>query len=254
MDNFDFYISSDGYLIISEYNIKYLIDFYESNIPSMPEASESTVRVAGRDGDIVLNTTYEPISFEIVCYTEDNLTPEEKIQEETKINQFLNSIKNDTIPFGMQKDEKFYDVKYTGNLTTSRFPKHIKFSIPLKSSNPYAKYYLKREETGNVSFDSDTVKDAGALFIIEGPATQPKISFNNYEMYYEGTVAADENLEIDSSNSTVTLVKYPNTRTNAMRYYNHQFPKVKAGTNKLQLESGLETGEQIHIQWYDLKL
>ena len=78
MENFDFYISSNGYLVIPEYKIKYLIDFTESSIPTMPEAVESSIRAAGRDGDYVLNTTYEPIPFVIVCYTEDNLRSEER--------------------------------------------------------------------------------------------------------------------------------------------------------------------------------
>ena len=67
MENFDVYISLNGYLVIPKYNIRFLIDFNESSIPTMPEAVESSVRAAGRDGDIVLNTTYEPISFSVVC-------------------------------------------------------------------------------------------------------------------------------------------------------------------------------------------
>ena len=66
MEGFKIYISSDGYLIIPDLDIKYLIDFRESAIPSMPEAADTTAKIAGRDGDIVLSTTYEPIPFEIV--------------------------------------------------------------------------------------------------------------------------------------------------------------------------------------------
>lgn len=254
MENFNFYISEDGYLIIGDYRIRYLIDFYESNIPSMPEATEATVRIAGKDGDVSLETTYEPMTFEIVCYTEDNLTPEQKIEEEEKVNQFLNSIKNNTIAFAIESGEKFYDVKYSGNLTTTRFPKHIKFSIPLKASNPYAKIYPKREVYGNTRFDSDTIKEVGAIFTIEGPATNPIIAFNDYQMSYENTILADDKLKIDSNNSTVTLVKPGGVRVNAMRYYNHQFPKVQPGSNFYEPQSGLEDGEQIYMEWYDLKL
>ena len=97
MENFEVYISNEGYLIIPEYNIKYLINFNESDIPGMAEAVESTVRVAGRDGDISLKTTYEPITFNIVCYTDDNLEIEEKEIEEENITRILKSIKNKTI-------------------------------------------------------------------------------------------------------------------------------------------------------------
>ena len=254
MEGFDFYISKEGYLIIPTYDIKYLVDFYESNIPSMPEASESSVKIAGRDGDISLQTTYEPMSFEIVCYTEDNLTPEDKVREESKVNQFLHSIKNNTIAFGIEKQEKFYDVKYNGSLTTTRFPKHIKFSIPLKASNPYAKYYLERKEIGNVEFESSTIKETGAIFIIEGPATNPRIALNNYQMEYDNTVLEGNKLVIDSTNSTIKLVTSNGEETNAMRYYNHQFPKVQNGINELQVQSGITNETQVSVKWYDLKL
>jgi phage-related protein len=81
MEGFKIYISSDGYLIIPDLDIRYLISFTESTIPSMPESAETTVKIAGKDGDISLSTTYEPIFFEIVCYTEDNLSQEQKIKE-----------------------------------------------------------------------------------------------------------------------------------------------------------------------------
>lgn len=253
MEGLNAYISEEGYLIIPEYDIKYLINFSESNIPSMPEATESTVRIAGRDGDITLKTTYEPIPFEIVCYTEDNLSPTEKVKEEEKISNFLNSIKNETISFGMETYKKFYNVKYSGSLITTRFPKHLKFSIPLKSSESYGMYYLKRQENGNAEFESDTIKEVGAVFTIEGPATNPQIALNNYQMRYDGTVLEGNKLVIDSTNSTITLITYAGIESNAMRYYNHQFPKIQKGINQLQVQNGVEE-ENVSIEWYDLKL
>ena len=253
MEGFEIYISSDGYLVIPDLDIKYLIDFRESTIPSMPEAAETTVKIAGRDGDISLSTTYEPMLFEIVCYTEDNLTPEQKINQETKINKFLNAIKNHTVAFGMEAEEKFYDVKYNGSLTTTRFPKHVKFSIPLKASNPYAKFYLKKEIKGNATFESNTIKDVGPKFIIEGPATKPRISLNGYNMYYDSSLLSGETLVIDANNSTVTKIDNNGDVFNAMGYYNHEFPKIKYGTNTLAVVEGITNENHLKINWYDLK-
>lgn len=254
MENFDMYISSNGYFISQSLNIKYLIDFNESSIPSMPEATEASARVAGRDGDIVLKTTYEPMSFEIVCYTEDNLTPAQKRAEEIKVNTLLDSIKNSTKTLAMEADEKFYKVKYSANLTTVNYPKHLKFSIPLKSSNPYGMTLTKGEKTGNSTFTSNTVKETGAIFIIEGPATLPKIALNDYEMEYENSLDENTKLVIDSNNSTVTFIGTDNSKTNAMRYYNHQFPKIQKGTNELEVISGINDDTQMKVEWYDLKL
>ena len=253
MEGFEIYISSNGYLIIPDLNIKYLIDFNESSIPSMPEATEATVRIAGRDGDIVLKTTYEPIPFNISCYTPDNLTLAEKTQEEAKVNQFLNGIKNTTTKLGMEKDNKFYDVKYSGALTTINYPKHLKFNIPLKSSDSYAKYYQKSTITGDATFTSNTIKEVGAKFIINGPATNFKLYLNDYEMFYESTVLEGNQLIIDSGKSTATLIT-PLTKSNAMRYYNHQFPKIQPGENIFRVETGISDDTQVSVEWYDLKL
>lgn len=256
INSFDFYISGDGYLVNYKYDIKYLIDFSESNIPSMPEANETSVKVAGRDGDIPLKTVYEPIPFLIVCYTEDNLTFKEKIQEENKMNRFLDSIKNNTIDLSFEKEEKFYNVKYSGNLTTIRYPKHLKFSIPLKSSDSYAKSIYKSKVIGDLSpveFESDTIKEVGPVFIIEGPATNPRIALNNYQMYYDSSLAAGEKLIIDCSKSTVTLIDTNGYKFNAMGYYNHEFPKIKNGINTLEVKAGISNGNQLKTSWYDLK-
>lgn len=254
MDDLNFYISKKGYFIVKDLDIEYLIDFNESSIPSMPEAVESSVRIAGRDGDEVLNTTYEPMNFSIVCYTKDNLTQDEKVLEESKINAFLDSIKNDTIKFSIEKDEKFYDVKYNGLLNTINYPKFLQFTIPLKSSSAYAKSLIEGNIIGNQTVQSNTIKNVGALITIEGPAQTPKISLNDYEMFYDNTLLEGYKLEIDSNKSTITHIKSDGTKTNAMRYYNHEFPKIKKGENTLKILSGIDNENQVSVKWYDLKL
>lgn len=255
MDNFDFYISSNGYLIIPKYHIEYLVNFNESNIPSMPEATEASVKIAGRDGDIVLGTVYEPMLFEIVCYTPDNLSLEEKIQHERKINSFLNSIKNKTKTFAIEKDEKFYNVKYSGALTTINYPKHIQFTIPLKSSNSFAMSLYETKIIGNETKKSETIEPVGAIFTIRGPALKPIITFNNYKMSYNENILEGNTVIINSKNSTVThFNSVTGVRTNAMLVYNHEFPKVINGNNTLEVSSGINDPSQIDVSWYDLKL
>lgn len=254
-DDTDFYISENGRLVIPEYDINYLIDFSASNIPSMPEAMEAAVRVVGKDGDIPLNTTYEPIPFSIVCYTDDNLTPDEKVREEQKINRFMDSIKNKTKVLGFERENKFYDVKYNGVLTTVRFPAHVQFTIPVKSSESYAKDLIKKRIQGNGSENSETIKEVGAVFTIRGPAQTPKISFNNYHMEFDEVLLENTELIIDSNKSTATHVNHTlGVKTNVMKYYNHEFPKVRFGENVLAINSGINDISQVKVEWNDLKL
>lgn len=254
MEGFDFYISKDGYLVIPEYDIKYLIDFNESSIPSMPEAIESSVRAAGRDGDVVLNTTYEPISFNVSCYTDDNLSITEKIENERKINMFLNSIKNKTKKFAIEKDSKFYNVKYNAILTTINYPSHLKFSIPFKSSESYARDIKEKTIKGNATGESNTISNVGAVFTIKGPAIDPIISLNDYSMEYSTSILEGARIEIDSNKSTITHINSDGIKTNVMKYYNHQFPKIEIGTNTLKILSGIDDPNQVDVKWNDLKL
>lgn len=253
-EDFDIYISKKGYFRALKYDINNLIDFMESNIPSIAEATESSVKIAGRDGDISLNTVYEPLPFEIVCYTEDNLTPEEKIIEEQKITSLLNSIKNQTKTLFMEREKKFYKVKYSGNLSVVRYPKHLKFTIPLKSSESYAMNFEESEIIGNGTKVSNTIKDTGAIFTIKGPAIKPIISLNNYQMEYNENILEGNSLIINSEDSTITHITSAGVKTNAMRAYNHEFPKIKNGENQLAVSSGIDDEKQVNVKWYDLKI
>lgn len=252
MENFDFYISSNGRLIIKEYGIDLLVDFTQSNIPSMPEAVESSVRIAGRDGDVTLNTTYEPIPITIVAYTEDNLTPTEKRDIELKIDKFMHKMKKNTMDFAIERDDKFYKVKYNGALTTINYPMHLMFTIPMKSSDSYAKVLTPTTIIGNNTANSDTVEEVGAIFTITGPAQTPLIAFNGEQMKYDNVIADGAKLVINSKNSTITMISSEGVQTNAMRYYNHTFPKVQPGVNELVIESGIDNASQVKVEWNDL--
>lgn len=252
IEDYETYISSNGFFINSQNDIHYLIDFSESEVPCMAEATETTVKAAGRNGDIVLSTTYDPNNFNIVCYTEDNLTQEEKVKEEMKLKKLLNSIKNKTIPLAFEKDDKFYKVKYSGAFSSTNFPKHLKFSIPLKTSESYGKDLIKKVIFGNGEETSDTFEDVGAIFTIKGPANSPIISLNDYSIEYDNPLLEGDKLIINSSNSTITHINSDGVKTNAMRYYNHQFPKIENGKNVLKVLSGVNEAN-VSVEWYDYK-
>lgn len=252
IEDYETYISSNGFFINSQNDIHYLIDFSESELPCMAEATETTVKAAGRNGDIVLSTTYDPNNFNIVCYTEDNLTQEEKVKEEMKLKKLLNSIKNKTIPLAFEKDDKFYKVKYSGAFSSTNFPKHLKFSIPLKTSEAYGKDLIKKVIFGNGEEISDTFEDVGAIFTIKGPANSPIISLNDYSIEYDNPLLEGDKLVINSSNSTITHINSDGVATNAMRYYNHQFPKIENGKNVLKVLSGVNEAN-VSVEWYDYK-
>ena len=66
MVDYEFYIQDNNRFVIPDLDVDLLYSPTESSIPEIAETSESTVKIAGRDGDLVLNTTYEPLNFVLV--------------------------------------------------------------------------------------------------------------------------------------------------------------------------------------------
>ena len=252
----DFYMTSNGFLIFPKLdNMKLLINISESTIPAMAEALEATATIPGKDGEIVLNTTYSPISFNLVIYTDDNLSVSEKLDYENKLTNFCDEMKNTTKIFAIQNANKFYKVKYSGLLEKENFPMHLKFNLPFKTSSAYGYDMTKKTITGNGSKTSNTIKPCGFQCIIKGPATNPVISLNDYDMEYSNVILAGNQLIIDTNNSTAVLEEIATgIKSNAMRFYNHQFPKITKGTNKLSVLSGINTASNVSMSWYDLVL
>ena len=252
LENLDFYLNENGRLVIKNVGT-YLCSISESEIPDMPEASETTVKIAGRDGDLVLATTYNPIQFSIVIYTDENLSPAEKIEERQKIYKFFHEMKNTFKTFGIEAASKFYRVKYAGDVECENHPKHLKFTLPFKSSVSYGYNFKDKELIGNNIAISNTIEPVGFKCIINGPATNPTISLNNNEMKYEASIVNNEKIIIDTNNSTVTSIT-DNNESNAIVHYNRVFPKIQNGKNELKILSGIDNPTQVKIEWNDYNL
>ena len=73
-------------------------------------------------------------------------------------------------------------------------------------------------------------------------------------MEYSTSILDGARIEIDSNKSTVIHINSDGIKTNVMKYYNHQFPKIEKGTNKLKILSGVDDATQVSVKWRDLKL
>ena len=254
MYEYDFYIDENNRFKIPELDVDYLYSVSESTRPYIPETEDSTVKIAGRDGEIVLDNKYEPLLFTLIVYTDENLTPEEKTEEINKIRNYLHSIRKSTKKLAFLQDKEMYSVKYNNQLTITNFPKSIRFSIPLKAAFPYGMELFKKVITGNGYKYSKTVKETGCKITINGPANIPTISLNDYQMKYDNVVLAGNKLVIDTGNSTITHITSQGVKTNAAIYYNHEYPKIRYGKNEIKVLSGISTVTQVTTEWYDLKL
>ena len=51
MFQFDFFIDKNGHFKIPAYDVDFLYSPSESNVPKLAEVDESTVKIAGKDGE-----------------------------------------------------------------------------------------------------------------------------------------------------------------------------------------------------------
>lgn len=251
---YNFYIIENRRFVVPEYDIDLLYSPTESTIPELPEVEENSVKISGRDGEVVLSNTYKSQEFNIVVYTDENLSSQEKIIEINKINRFLNSMKNDFKKFALLQENKMYDVKYHSQVSTIKYPKSVRFEIPLKSENALAMGLEKKIIEGASTGESDTIEETGCIITILGPAQTPVIALNDYQMKYDNVILEGNKIVIDTGNSTITHITSKGIETNAAIYYNHEYPKIQAGTNEIKVLSGIEDAAQVTTEWYDLKL
>ena len=146
-----------------------------------------------------------------------------------------------------------YDVKYSKQLVVTKFPKSVRFEIPLKSDKSYGMDLFKKKIIGAGRKRSYTVENTGCIITIEGPCNNPIISLNDYQMIYSNVVLSGNKLIINTGNSTITHETSLGVKTNAAIYYNHEYPKIKLGKNEIKVLSGITDNSQVTTEWYDLK-
>lgn len=229
------------------------VDFNKTNLPLIAEAIEASQTITGADGELVLDTTYGSRPFEIDAYTDDFLTPEEKEAKREEIREFLNSIKKVNTKLIIEPLNRTFEVKYAGLAEDTNLPKCVEFLIPLKSASSYAISNTTYTLNGEGELDSNTKEPTGFICTISGEAAYPELSINGYLMSYNNVILDGEQLIIDTRKCTVTKINKVGTKTNAMAYYNHQFPKIQNGTNIVSIISGIENSN-LKIEWNDLFL
>lgn len=242
-------ITNEGKLL--PFNL--LVDYNKTDLPLIAEAIEASQTITGADGDLVLDTTYGSRLFEIDAVTDDFLTPEQKEAKREEIREFLNSIKKVNTKLIIEPQNRTYEVKYAGLAEDTNLPKCVEFLIPLKSASAYAISNTTYTLEGEGEIESETKAPAGFVCTISGPSNYPELALNGYLMAYENVILEGEKLIIDTKKSTVTKISTTGVKTNAMVYYNHQFPRIQEGLNLFTIISGIDE-DKLKIEWNDLLL
>lgn len=229
------------------------IDYNKTNLPLMAEAIEASQTIPGADGDIVFDTTYGSRIFEITAVTDDFLSPTEKEIARENVRNLLHQIRKENGKLIIEPFNRTFEVKYAGLAEDNNLPKCVEFVIPLKSSKAFAMSNDTYEFTGGGTINSNTVEPVGFIMTITGEASYPDITVNGVQMRYENVLTAGQKLVINTKSYTATHIANSGTETNAMMYYNHNFPRLKNGANTVVINSGL-SANQLKIEWNDLLL
>lgn len=232
----DFYIDGEGYF--SPFDL--YLNYDKTNIGFMPTATDTSINVAGKDGEVVQNTKYESRLIEIFAVTEDGLTPAEKSQAKRMIAEILHSIKHETKKLTIGSDDITFDVKYSGSAQISvQAHNWLEFDLPFKSASPYGKSMFDNELHGSGLIYNGGMVECGIVFEIKGRCTNPTIYLNGQKMAYTGTVGSSSTLIIDTAKSVCKMIYSNGTTENAMEGYNRVFPKAEIGGNILTVSSGI---------------
>lgn len=206
------------------------IDWGSSSLQIVPPAENVTVEVPNVDGSMILDTVYKDRLFEIVGYSEQNLTVQQKEDLKRKIANILASTKNESKKLTIQSRDISFDVRYSGEIEFKEANSWIRCKIPLLAS-VYG--YSQFEETvvgsGNVKNDGSV--DIGVRHIIHGPYTNPSFVMGAESYSWTGYIPQGSYLTIDHDMKSVWMTDDTGKRTNQLAKFSGNFQKIPPETS-----------------------
>jgi len=241
--------SADGlYHIFDPFG--FMIDWKQSEIGVIPEVTDETIKIQGRDGELTLNSTYRSRFFNIVGYSLNNLTEPQKNILMTKIANTIHDIKSGTKKLTRTDIGVSYDVKYTGKAELlTDYGDYIKFTLPMKSDSPYARNEFPNIFYGNGFITNNGTVEADAVFTVTGAVNDFVLNVGGTSMLFTGTVAPGESLIIDTANMTCFIIKPNGQKVNAMRYFEGNFPKIKPGAVTINIDP--QYAQKLKTEWIE---
>lgn len=206
------------------------IDEKGTNLQVMPTAESSYIEVPYADGAIAENTVYKNRAFDILAWSKDGLTQEEKETLKEKIAEVLDSTKKETKRITIQETGIAFDAKYTGTADIKEGPSYIKALLPFEVS-PYGYPLFKQEVFGTGLLVNRGDEDVGFKNVIAPGCVNPSFQIGNIVYSWKGTVPINQSLVIDHEKLSCYLETTDGTRTNVLSKLEGEFQKIKKKTS-----------------------
>lgn len=223
------------------------IDWASTEIQVMPETETTTIEMPGTDGSIVEDTTYKNRMFQLVGFSEQGLTKQQKEELKASITEVLNATKNQTKKLTIQSRGTSFDVKYDGQANITEGPSYVKATIPFRAS-PYGYETFEHELEGRGLIDNYGVADMGTVHKIKGPIQNPTFVLGDKTFIWNGSVPEDKTLVINNGMLTCYLVDAMGNKTNARADLEGDFYKIPAGQSVV-LNADDNTAENMVTTW-----
>lgn len=230
------------------------VDWGNSTMQIMPEAELTTIEMPGIDGSIIEDTVYKDRLFNIVAYSEQGLTINQKEELKSKITRILDSTKHQTKRLTVQDRGVTFDSKYDGLADIVEGPSFVKATIPLRVA-PYGDRTFAQTVRGSGLVDNSSGDcPLGVIMEITGPISNPSFTYGDKRFSWNGYIASGESLVINHSNMTCYIVNVNGKKVNALSKLSGGFYKVPSGSSAIiqaygQTESHMKTEYSVKVLW-----
>ncbi len=225
-----------------------IVDWKDTSIQVAPEAELTRIGAAGIEGETIVSTNYRNRLFEIVCYSSDGMTIQEKEDLKSKIVDILNTTKKESKKLTVQSRGTSFDVRYTGAADIKEGPSFVKMTAQFETG-PYGFDMFENELEGSGLIDNSYGDAAlGPLFTIKGPVTNPGFRLGGSYFRWNGTVQSGISLCIDFERMTCYTENNFGQKTNALAKLSGEFIKIDAKSS-IVLVADSNTESRITTTW-----
>lgn len=230
-NSFDYFIPLYTLPETEDRKIGMRIDWQNSKLQVMPQQQSVTIELPQVDGEITQSTKYRSRLFDLVLFSDDQLTIQQKEDLKRRITQVLDESKKKKKKLLVQSRGIIFDAKYEDSEIKDG-PSYVRCDLSLRVS-PYGVDMFPNElrQSGLID-NSDGIAPLSPKFTITGSVSNPYFQLGSYTYRYNGTVPSGQRLIIDFEKYTAYLENDFSVRTNALKNFTGEFHSIPAGSSE----------------------
>lgn len=206
------------------------VDWGQTNIQVMPTAELTTIEMPGVDSSLIEDTVYKDRLFQIVSFSEQGLTVQEKEDLKRKIANILSTTKFEDKKLSIQSRGISFDARFEGTADIKEGPSYVKATIPIRCA-AYGYDMFEGSVVGSGLIVNEGVIPVGVTHKIQGRITNPSFTMGGQQYVWYGTVQTGEVLTIDHEMYSVWITDVNGKQHNVLANFSGKFQKIPAGSS-----------------------